>query len=82
MVLKEEGRGSFLLKKNFVYPLTRIFGLSFIEAQLKSGQWKAFTKKEMIRELVTAGFYNVQFEPVYAGSGWLATGDKRKSEND
>lgn len=72
-VLLERQRDSFVvwLKKRLIYPLTWMFGLKFIEHQLSSGRWKAYSLEELTDEIRSAGFCIKLTESVYAQSAFL-----------
>lgn len=69
-------------KKLFVYPWTHCLGLRFIEKQLKTDQWHAFSFEELCAEMESAGLTVVHSEPVYAGSAHLVTGRKASKRSD
>ena len=75
-VRKENTTLAFLVRKWLLYPPALWFGLRFIERQLKSKTWKAYTPDEMCREMRRAGFVVQQVETVYAGAGCLVAGKK------
>lgn len=60
----------------FLYPLTYCLGLKFIEKQLKTDQWHAFSFEELCVEMEEAGMSVVHSESVYAGCAHLVTGRK------
>ncbi len=64
-------------KRFLVYPLTFWFGLKFIYSQLRSGNWRFYTREEIKEVLQKSGFKINSFKPVYAGSGIMvvATAD-------
>lgn len=63
-----------LIKQLLVYPFTKAFGLRFIEKQLRSGEWKAYSHGEVAEEMERAGFAVQHIEEVYAGSAYLTVG--------
>jgi ubiquinone/menaquinone biosynthesis C-methylase UbiE len=77
LVPEQNGIFSHWLKKLFLYPLTYLFGLKFVEKQLKTDQWHAFSFKELCEEMEEAGLSVVHSEPVYAGCAHLVTGRKQ-----
>ena len=74
--LEREQNGIFSAwaKRIFLYPLTYCLGLKFIEKQLKTEQWHAFSFEELCAEMEEAGLSVVHSEPVYAGCAHLVTG--------
>jgi ubiquinone/menaquinone biosynthesis C-methylase UbiE len=60
-----------LIKQALVYPFTKAIGLRFIQKQLRSGEWKAYTREEFSQEIEMAGFVIQHIEKVYAGSAYL-----------
>ncbi|MBN4078147.1 methyltransferase domain-containing protein [Nitrospina gracilis] len=64
------------IKRMFFYPFTKGLGLNFIQKQLQSGQWRAYTHKELTVELRCAGFEIGHSETVYAGGAYLMCGHK------
>jgi ubiquinone/menaquinone biosynthesis C-methylase UbiE len=64
------------IKRIFFYPFTKGLGLNFIQKQLRSGQWMAYTREELIEELRYAGFEIGHSETVYAGGAYLMCGHK------
>ncbi len=63
-------------KRMFFYPVTKRLGLDFIQKQLQSGQWMAYTREELTEEMECAGFEIVHSETVYAGGAYLKCGYK------
>ena len=77
-LLKEShGLLSSLIKKYMVYPFTKTIGLRFIQKQLRSGVWKAYTHEAFSQEFENAGFEVQHIEEVYAGSALLGIGRNR-----
>ena len=74
LVRRRQGWLSSLFKQIFIYPFTKAIGLRFIQKQLREGEWKAFTRKELSQEIENAGFVIQNMEEVYAGSAFLLTG--------
>jgi ubiquinone/menaquinone biosynthesis C-methylase UbiE len=64
------------IKRMLFYPFTKGLGLNFIQKQLQSGQWMAYTREELTDELRNAGFEIVHSETVYAGGAYLMCGHK------
>jgi len=64
------------IKRIFLYPITKRLGLDFIQKQLQSGQWMAYTREELIQEMQCAGFEIRHSETVYAGGAYLMCGYK------
>lgn len=77
-VKSRQGPFVYLLKKCVVYPLTLWFGLRFIERQLKTETWKAYSLEEFCEEVRQAGFKVIRTETVYANSAYLVVGEKAK----
>lgn len=75
-VREQNGILSAWAKKLFLYPLTYLLGLKFIEKQLKADHWHAFSFEELCEEMEAAGLSVVHSEPVYAGCAHLVTGRK------
>jgi len=77
--LEREQNGIFSawIKKLLTYPLTYCLGLKFIEKQLKTDQWHAFSFEELCAEMKSAGLSVVHSELVYAGCAHLVTGRKQ-----
>ena len=59
-----------LIKQYLVYPFTKAIGLRFIQKQLRSGKWQAYTREEFSLEVERAGFTVQHIEEVYAGSAF------------
>ena len=66
-----------MIKRIFIYPLTKTLGLNFIQSQLKSGNWMAYSKKELADEIDRAGFETQPAITVYAGGAYLMHGVKK-----
>jgi len=75
-VRKEDGPWAFLVSKWLLYPPAFWLGLRFIERQLKTGIWKAYSRDALCDEVRRAGFVVQRVETVYAGSGYLLVGEK------
>ena len=71
LVRERYGFLTSLIKQALIYPLTKAIGLRFIQKQLRSGEWKAFTCEEFSQEIERAGFVVQHTEEVYAGSAFL-----------
>ena len=71
LVRERYGFLASLIKQGLIYPLTKTIGLRFIQKQLRSGEWKAFTREEFSQEIERAGFVVQHIEEVYAGSAYL-----------
>jgi len=76
LLREQNGSLSAWTHKIFIYPLTSCLGLNFIEKQLKTDQWHAFSFKELCEEMESAGMSVVHSEPVYADCAHLVTGRK------
>ncbi len=74
--LVRQSRGLLMsqIKKYLVYPLTRAIGLRFIQKQLKSGKWQAYSRELFIQEIESVGFKVHYVEEVYAGGAFLGIG--------
>ena len=66
-----------MIKRIFLYPLTKTLGLNFIQRQLKSGNWIAYSKKELSEEMGRAGYVTGAAIGVYAGAAYLMHGIKK-----
>jgi ubiquinone/menaquinone biosynthesis C-methylase UbiE len=64
------------IRRMFFYPITKRLGLDFIQKQLQSGQWMAYTREELTEEMQCAGFEIGYSETVYAGGAYLMCGYK------
>ncbi|MBC8285746.1 MAG: class I SAM-dependent methyltransferase [Nitrospinae bacterium] len=71
-------RGFFasMIKRIFFYPLTKMLGLNFIQKQLQSDKWMAYSMEELSDELDLAGFKRGPVKTVYAGGAYLMCGFK------
>jgi ubiquinone/menaquinone biosynthesis C-methylase UbiE len=65
------------IKRIFFYPFTKWMGLNFIQKQLQSSQWTAYTREELAEELQCAGFDIGYSETIYAGGAYLMCGYKK-----
>jgi ubiquinone/menaquinone biosynthesis C-methylase UbiE len=64
------------IKRIFFYQFTKGMGLNFIQKQLQSGQWTAYTREGLAAELQRAGFDIGHTETIYAGGAYLMCGHK------
>ncbi len=71
LLRERQGFLSGFIKQVLVYPFTKALGLRFIQKQLRSGQWKAYTRAEFSLEIERAGFTIEHIEEVYAKSAFL-----------
>jgi len=67
-----------IFKRLFIYPLTKRLGLNFIQYQLESGKWIAYTLEDLAGELRQAGFEVGASQSVYSGSAYLICGHKTR----
>ena len=74
----KKGFWNSILKRLFIYPLTKRLGLNFIQYQLKSGKWIAYTLDDLVGELGQVGFEIGASQSVYAGSAYLICGHKTR----
>ena len=74
LVREHNGFLASLIKQYLVYPFTKAIGLRFIQKQLSSGKWQAYTREEFSQEMERAGFAVQHIEEVYAGSAFLGIG--------
>ena len=72
----KKGIWNAILKRLFIYPLTKRLGLNFIQYQLESGKWIAYTLEDLAGELRQVGFEVGVSKSVYAGSAHLICGHK------
>ena len=72
----KKGFWNALLKRLFIYPLTKRLGLNFIQHQLESGKWMAYTLEDLAGELRQVGFEVGVSQIVYASSAYLICGHK------
>ena len=70
------GLSNAIIKRYFFYPLVKKLGLSFIQKQLESGRWIAYTLESFREELGQAGFDIGFSDSVYAESAYLLCGHK------
>jgi ubiquinone/menaquinone biosynthesis C-methylase UbiE len=64
------------IRRMLFYPITKKLGLDFIQKQLQSGRWMAYTHEELTKEMQCAGFEIRHSETVYAGGAYLMCGYK------
>jgi ubiquinone/menaquinone biosynthesis C-methylase UbiE len=74
LVREHQRFSSILIKQFLIYPFTKAIGLRFIQKQLRSKKWKAYTREEFSQEMEFAGFTVEYIEEVYAGSAFLGVG--------
>jgi len=74
LVRENNGFLASLIKQYLVYPFTKAIGLRFIQKQLRSGKWQAYTREEFSQEMERAGFAVQHIEEIYAGSAFLGVG--------
>ena len=72
----KKGFWNAILKRLFIYPLTKRLGLNFIQYQLESGKWMAYTLEDLAGELRQVGFEVGASRTVYASSAYLICGHK------
>ena len=72
----KKGFWNAILKRLFIYPLTKRLGLNFIQYQLESGKWMAYTLEDLAGELRQVGFEVGASQIVYASSAYLICGHK------
>ena len=72
----KKGFWNALLKRFFIYPLTKRLGLNFIQHQLESGKWMSYTLEDLAGEVRQAGFEVGASQIVYASSAYLICGHK------
>jgi ubiquinone/menaquinone biosynthesis C-methylase UbiE len=65
-----------VIKRMFFYPITKRLGLDFIQKQLQSSQWMAYTREELTEEMQCSGFEIGHSEMVYGGGAYLMCGHK------
>ena len=74
----KHGFWNAIFKRLFIYPLTKRLGLNFIQYQLESGKWIAYTLEDLAGELRQVGFEIGTSQSVYADSAYLTCGYKRR----
>ena len=76
LIRVKKGFWNAILKRLFIYPLTKRLGLNFIQHQLESGKWMSYTLEDLAGELRQAGFEVGASQTVYASSAYLICGHK------
>ncbi|SVB49972.1 uncharacterized protein METZ01_LOCUS202826 [marine metagenome] len=76
LIRAKKGFSNAMLKRLFIYPLTKRLGLNFIQYQLESGKWMAYTLEDLAEELRQAGFEVGASKTIYAGGAYLICGHK------
>ena len=74
----KKGFWKAIFKRLFIYPLTKRLGLKFIQKQLESGKWIAYSLEDLAGELRHVGFEVGTSRSVYAGSAYLICGHKTR----
>jgi len=77
LVRVKKGYFAALIKRIFLYPFTKYLGLNFIQKQLKSGNWVAYSIEELSNEIGQAGFKILSAKTLYAGGAHLTCGIKK-----
>jgi SAM-dependent methyltransferase len=72
---KRDGILYWLIKKMIVYPLTLKFGLRYVQNQLATGVWHAYSQDELCNEIREGGFEVKHIEQVYANSAYLVVAE-------
>ena len=73
----KKGYFATMIKRVFFYPLTKGLGLNFVQKQLQTGNWMAYSIESLSDELGNAGFKTELVNTVYAGSAYLMCGLKK-----
>ena len=76
LIRAKKGFWNALLKRLFIYPLTKRLGLNFIQYQLESGKWMAYTLEDFAEELRQVDFEVGASKTIYAGGAYLMCGHK------
>jgi len=76
LIRSKKGFWNALLKRLFIYPLTKRLGLNFIQYQLESGKWMAYTLEGLAEELRQVDFEVGASKTIYAGGAYLMCGHK------
>jgi len=76
LIRAKKGFWNALLKRLFIYPLTKRLGLNFIQYQLESGKWMAYTLEVLAEELRQVDFEVGASKTIYAGGAYLMCGHK------
>ena len=74
LVRNRHGYIASFIRQTLFYPLTKYIGLRFIQKKLREREWKAYTREELLHEMIEAGFTVQHIEEVYAGSALLGVG--------
>ena len=74
----KKGFWNSILKRLFIYPLTKRLGLNFIQYQLESGKWIAYRLEDLAGELRQVGFKVGASQSLYGGSAYLICGHKKR----
>ena len=74
LVRNRYGYIASFIRQTLFYPLTKYIGLRFIQKKLREREWKAYTREELLHEMIEAGFTVQHIEEVYAGSALLGVG--------
>ena len=74
----KKGFWNSILKRLFIYPLTKRLGLNFIQYQLESGKWIAYRLEDLAGELRQVGFKVGASQSLYGGSAYLICGQKKR----
>jgi len=78
LIRSKKGFWNALLKRLFIYPLTKRLGLNFIQYQLESGKWMAYTLEDLAEELRQVDFEVGASKTIYAGGAYLMCGHKTR----
>ena len=78
LVRVKRGYFAAMIKKIFLYPLTKYLGLNFIQKQLKSGNWMAYSIEVLSNELIRAGFTIQPVKVLYGGAAYLICCNKMR----
>ena len=76
LIRAKKGFWNALLKRLFIYPLTKRLGLNFIQYQLESGKWMAYALEDLAEELRQVDFEVGASKTIYAGGAYLMCGHK------
>lgn len=82
LIQKKIGYWRSAVKRLFFYPFTKWLGLNFIQRQLESGQWVAYSLEGLTKELQQASFEVGSSEIVYAGGAYVICGYKKVSSGN
>ena len=78
LVRVKRGYYAAMIKKIFLYPLTKYLGLNFNQKQLKSGTWMSYSIEILSNELGRAGFATQPVKVLYGGGAYLICGTKMR----